>query len=425
MRKARPPINSLLVQFVTRLSLLAAFLFALTLVDNQRKNPPPSTLPTDNFDLQIVRLYQRTNGQWTDADQEELNRLLTAQNNIEMISRRLPFMPSPSVPVLWAVAQQQRATQDWQRLEQTLRTILSSDPAHTGANLWLGLLLLPDTDGVRHVQIASSTPHEQQPLAAAVLGIVSVEGYTPADVALRLVEAGEWAFAERFLTQQIEQNNLDAWAYAYRGYVRDQQNRNGLSDIQQAISLEPTLSIGFYMLGLHERSAGNLPASLNALQEAYLLEPDNPALAAEVAAGYQLAQDRESAEEWFGLAVSLAPDDVRFVRLQAAFYAENAYLLDGRGLDFIQKASEQYPEDVHLLASLGRAYLENERLADAEAALQRAFLLAPEDARTHYFLGNLAENRGNIIAALEHYSAVILTKNPYTEQALEALRRLS
>ncbi len=383
-----PPLRPLL----TRFGLVAAFLLVLLVL--QKKSPsPPSLAQTGHLDVQLVRLFQQTHGTWSDAHQDRLNRLLAARRDFDMISRRLPFIESPSIPVLWAVAQQQRDSLEWMPLEQTLKTILTHDPAHPEANLWLGLLLLPDSEGIHHLEASSRVPHEKQPLAAALLGVVSVEGYTSADVALRLVEGKEWAFAERFLTQQLEQNSLDAWAYAYRGFVRDQQGKNGLLDIQQALALEPTFALGFYMLGLHERQAGNLPASLNALQEAYLLEPDNPALAAEVAAGFQLAKDYESAENWFKLAVSFAPEDVRFVRLLAAFYAENAYLLDGRGMTFIQEAVETFPDDASLLASLGRAYLETGNLQDAETLLQQAVNLAPHDPRIQNFLEMLAERQ--------------------------------
>lgn len=386
MRKR--PVKPLL----TRFGLVAAFLLVLLVFQKKSPSPPP-LVQTENPEVQLVRLFQQTHGTWSDAQQDSLNRLLTDRSDFEMISRRLPFVESPSIPVLWAVAQQQRNSLEWLLLEQTLKTILTHNPAHPEANLWMGLLLLPDSEGRRYIEIGSQTPHEKQPLAAALLGIVSMEGYTPADVALRLVEGQEWAFAERFLTHELEENSLNAWAYAYRGFVRDQQGKNGLPDIQQAIALEPTFALGFYMLGLHERQAGNLPASLNALQEAYLLEPDNPALAAEVAAGFQLAKEYESAENWFKLAVSFAPDDVRFVRLLAAFYAENAYLLDGRGLIFIQEAVQTYPDDVSLLASLGRAYLETGNLQDAETLLQQAANLAPNDPRTHDFLAMLAERQ--------------------------------
>lgn len=411
----------ILLQLMARLLLIAAFLFLITR-QNPDESSPPEMLPTDHLDLQLVRLYQQTNGTWTPAAQEQLNTLLSARGDYEMVARRLPYSDSPSLPVLWVVAQQQHTEQNWQSLEQTLNAVLAIDPTHTEANLWQALLKLPN--GIHYLEVASSTAHEKQPLVASLLGVVSVEGYMPFDVAIRLIEVGEWPFAERFLTLQIEQDSLDAAAYAYRGFVRDQLGKDGLSDIQQAIALEPSLALGAYMLGLHERQQGNTVLSVNALQDAYLLDPNNPALAAEVATGFQLTGDFEQAEEWFGLAVSLAPEDVRFITLQAAFYADNNYRLEAQGFEFIQRAVEDYPENASLLTSLGKAYFEKGQFEEAESALQQALLVAPQDARTRYFLGTLAERRGDFAAAQEHYAIVVQTNNLYTESARIALARL-
>lgn len=419
-------IPALWLHLTTRLCLIAAFLLMLMgWAARKNENSPVLPIETSNTDLQLVQLYQQTNGLWTDEQQETLNQILTARHEYELVARRLPFSQSPSIPVLWVAAQQQRDEKNWQGLILTLNTILTVNPTHGEANLWLALLTLPQSQGMAYLQTASSTAHPRQSLAAALLGVVSVEGYQPFDVAIRLVEVGEWVFAERFLTEQIEQNSLDARAFAYRGFVRDNMGEDGLADIQQALALEPTQWLGFYMLGMHERLNGNTADSLTAFQDAYVFAPENPALAAEVATGFQLMGNFEQADEWYRLAVSLAPEDVRFASLQAAFYAENSYLLDGRGMEVILATAEKYPDDAHVQASLGHAYFQLGQLAEANSVLQTALLLAPNDPRTRYFLGNVAERQNERGLAIEHYRVVVQTENPYADLARTALGRLS
>jgi Tfp pilus assembly protein PilF len=289
----------------------------------------------------------------------------------------------------------------------------------------MGLLLLPDPTALSFLETATGLEGNDQANAASILSIAQIPGYQPRDMALHLVQMALWGFAERLFTLQIEQDNLDAFSFAYRGYVRDQQGKDGLSDIEMALALDPGLALGYYMLGLHERQAENLDASLNAFLEATLLDPDNPALAAELATAYRLNSALPLAEEWYIKAANLVPEDQRFIGLLAAFYADNGYKLDGVGMEFLQQAAEQYPENPDILTSLGAAQLVVEDVQGAEDSLQSAFLLAPRNPRVRYFMGQLMVAQRNRVEAISHFFFVTQTENPYTTAAQEAIEQLS
>lgn len=409
------------LQVILRLSVVITLLL---IISRYPETPSPEVeslpvQPTGNRQLQLLRLYDQTNGVWTEAQLEERKAILGIRPEpVVSISERERLNE-------WQAVETALLDQDDAALKERLARILEREPDHQQANFWMGLLLLPDTSALPYLQTAAGLEGDDQANAASILSIAQIPGYQPRDMALHLVQMGLWGFAERLFTMQIEQDNLDAFSFAYRGYVRDQQSKDGLSDIEMALALDPGLALGYYMLGLHERQADNLDDSLNAFLEATLLDPYNPALAAELATAYRLNSALPLAEEWYIKAASLAPEDQRFIGLLAAFYAENGYKLDGVGMEFLQQAAEEYPENPDLLTSLGAAQLVIEDIQGAEDSLQAAFLLAPRDPRVRYFMGQLMVAQRNRVEAISHFFFVTQTENPYTAAAQDAIEQLS
>ena len=297
----------------------AMILFLLLWNESESTKPvlPPSTsekpvvMPTNNLDLRLVRLYLRAEKGWTDDDRVELAQLFTSQGEFERVAR-LNVRSEPdngSLPALLIAAENQINAGDWEGAAHTLQSVLAINPEQPQANLWMGLFLIPDPEAQPFIEKATASEGIQQRTAAAVLGIIQIPDYSVRDVALRLVEFEEYAFAESLFTRQIEADNLDALSFAYRGFVRDQLGKDGLNDIQTAIALEPVFSLPYFMLGLHYRQHGDFDQSLQAFLDAHLLDPENPALTAEVASAYQLNDNLELAAEWYALTVSLASDD--------------------------------------------------------------------------------------------------------------------
>jgi len=406
--------------------LLAAVFFALLLRSQSlmphKPAPKPVILPTTNLDLQLARLYLQAEDGWTPAERQALADLWTLRGESDRAARLTADAPSASV--LLQNAQTQAAAGDWLALAETYAGILQSDPQNQTANFGMALLQVPQGDPLPYMQRAAALAGEHQASAAALLGILQVEGYTPRDVALPLVERGEFAHAERLLSLHIEQNNLDALAYAYRGFARDQLGRDGLPDIEQALALEPTAPIPFFMLGMHYRQAESFDLSLQAFLDAHLLAPQNPALAAEVAAAYQLNDDLQLAETWYQLAVELAPTDSRFAGLLAAFYAETAFNLEPNGVPFVRQAAADYPDQATLLASWGRVLYHSGDFEGAAAALEAALGVAPQDFRARFFRAELLERQGQRETALEDYFYLARSENSYQEAAQRGVLRL-
>jgi tetratricopeptide (TPR) repeat protein len=123
-----------------------------------------------------------------------------------------------------------------------------------------------------------------------------------------------------------------ALALAYAGLARDRQGKDGGAQIARAVSLDRQNAQVRYLEGLHWRQVGNYQASLSALVQATALDPENPALYAELASAYRLLGDLDAAERWYMQAVSVSNGDPRWQTVLDAFRAERGALLEQLGL---------------------------------------------------------------------------------------------
>lgn len=311
------------------------------------------------------------------------------------------------------LAEQQMARRDWDAATVTLTRLVASSPRDSEAAYWLGALLATEdvTQAVSYLSRAAADPQWANSANAIIdaLALYSQQTLSSAHTSLgvTLIGLGEWAFAERALSQALAVNAINPPALAYRGFVRDQQGRDGLADIQSAQAMAPNDPLIYYLLGLHWRTAGDNNAGHDAFVHAYLLDEQNPALAVEVAISKQYLSDFEGAEKWYLTAIELEPQSLEWQRALAAFYADTGYRLESDGLDFIVQASATFKADADIAASLGWAYYQ---LGDAELAyeaLNNAMSLNNALARVRYYFGVVLEQRGDTGGAADSYWYIV------------------
>lgn len=143
-------------------------------------------------------------------------------------------------------------------------------------------------------------------------------------VGIALAKSNLWAYAELAFSQ-----SGDALASAYAGLARDMQGKDGSAWIAAAVAAAPNDPQVRFLQGLHLRINHDDQGSLAALVQAVALDPENPALYAELGKGYQLLGDLTSAERWLKFAVSL---DANFQPLLDSFYADEQSILISLGL---------------------------------------------------------------------------------------------
>jgi Flp pilus assembly protein TadD len=271
---------------------------------------------------------------------------------------------------------------------------------------------------------AALLAHPDQALAASLWSLMGVEGHQARDLGLALLEAQNWAWAEYFFSQQLAQTPDDSLSYAYRGIARDQAGGEGRADIENAIALAPQSPLPYYALGLSYRLEGRYDFSQQAFLDAHLLDPQNPALVAELAASFAWLDQYEQADFWYTEATTLAPGDERFIALRAAFYADQAYELAG-GDDFVQASLANDPQNPSLLASWGRLRFHRGDLAGSREALELALAAQPEDWRAQFYYAEPLERLRLPNEARPYYFRVAQSKSHYAEGARIALQRLA
>ncbi|HVU11579.1 MAG TPA: hypothetical protein VHD90_09885 [Phototrophicaceae bacterium] len=233
----------------------------------------------------------------------------------------------PDASVLRDLAQADIDLGRWADAADTLRQLLTLLPPNSTDLPWaqyqLGLITLTTdpTGAVRLLQAAEPTyTTSVTSLLPAVAGVTD-----PTRIGVALANAQLWSYAELAFAQAAG----DPVALAYGGWVRDMQGKDGTRWIQTAVALAPQNAQVIFLEGLHLRARYDYANSLRAIIQAVALQPDNPALYAELGKAYQLTGDLESAEHWLQYAVSL---DSHFQPMLDAFYNDERTTLESLGL---------------------------------------------------------------------------------------------
>ena len=395
------------------------------------------SLNAEQYDAAQVYLYALAEQDgWNSARREQLRFILEQLGEADQAAALLhhAFEENPTSPrVLLNLAHYQLEQLDWENARLTLETLLARQPDHTQAAYLLGLLLAPIDSSLARYYLQQVTGDGEFAAGAqvvlAALDVYGVYSLTNAHtyLGITLVGLGQWPFAERTFELALKANSVNPTALAYLGFSRDQQGRDGLADIEAALAMSPNDPTLYYLLGLHWRLAADHAAAYDAFVQAYWLDPTNPALAAEVGTSLQNLRDLDAAEDWFSKAVALAPDDIQWQRLLAAFYADTGYALDTGGLEFIQQAHQLAPDDLHIWTSLGWAYYQQDDVNRAFEELNAVIGKNPADPRSRYYFAVVLERRGDRDGAADSYWYVLQQLGPdssFGVLAARALRRL-
>ncbi len=394
-------------------------------------------LAAGQYDAARVYLYALADVDgWTPARRAHLRTVFDRSGETDratalLIAELDVSLSGPTDPAaLRELAQHAIEQLDWGQAEALLAALVAMIPDDAWAFYQLGLIVSPQNPdyAADYLTRAALNP-EYAVRAESVRAVLSEYKTSPTATAhtklgVTLTGLGEWPFAERVLQMALDMNAVNPTALVYRGFVRDQQGRDGLPDIEAARAMSPNDPVVYYMLGMHWRLAGESHAAFEAFERAYWLDPENPALAAEVGISWQELSEFTLAEEWLRRAVELAPDDVRWQTMLATFYADTGFHLDLIGLPYIQDVAARVPGEVSVRASLGWAYAQTGDLTRAYDELSAAIGLDPANSRARYYFGAILEQRGDIEGAVDSYWFVVDKSGVESGFGLLAVRAL-
>lgn len=165
-----------------------------------------------------------------------------------------------------------------------------------------------------------------------------------------------------------------------------------------------------------------LRRQLGDIDGALALARDLPSIAPDYEQGYILAGrllhengSTPEALEKLAVAVEKFPDNVRIRQQYARILLEDGQL---------EKAREQFtallkahPEDPNLAFSIALINVEMEDFESAAVLFEQMIKMGHRVDESHYYLGTIAEKRGDIAAAMTHYGAVSVQAESLAAQA--------
>jgi tetratricopeptide (TPR) repeat protein len=225
------------------------------------------------------------------------------------------------------------------------------------------------------------------------------DAYTFGRVGFALIQLKEWPLAEVALTQAVNRDGQYADAFAYLGLAQDMQQKDGLPNYRQALTLAADSPLAQFLMGLHWRRLGDSNTALPYLKTAQALDPQNPAVAAEIGGAYAALGDLTSAEIWFTEAVRKDEQNPDFWLLLARFYVDNEYHMAELGLPAARMALGLNPNSALAADALGYALVLTGDLVNAEKMLLRALELDHDLAGAYYHLGLLYQMQQRLAEA--------------------------
>lgn len=308
------------------------------------------------------------------------------------------------------IAEIQRQRGEIEAERAALENQLLLGPADAAAQYRLGLLLsLLDIDrSLTHFQAAAQLDAEYASVYETLHSTLTLAELDPTETG-RLVTLGrglglanEWDLAKRAfeLAVAAEAGNAEAWAWL--GEARQHLGGYGLSDLDQALALDPNSVVVRGLRGLYWARSGNPRQALGEYQAAAALEPDNPAWQVSLGDTYARLGDLELAIATLQRATELAPNNAGYWQVLAAFCLETGVHIEDVGLPAAQKAVDLAPEDPRSLDILGWAQLSLGKYYTAEQILLAALALAPDYPSAHLHLALVYLQTGDRTAARAH-----------------------
>jgi tetratricopeptide (TPR) repeat protein len=294
----------------------------------------------------------------------------------------------------------------------TLEEFVRRNPNSSDAHLQLGLLLATQSpeDALVHLQLTQEFASGGHALAQSLFQAIE-EARAPEGPALQLAAVGqvlieyeEWHLAELAFRNAITLEPGYAEARAYLGFAMDKQGKDGLEELQAAVSGAPDTALPHALLGMHWLELGQAQDAIQELQTAMSLDPENPAYAAQLGAAHTLVGDMIAAEDAYRFATDLDPQAAEFWLLLALFSLDNGIEVQELGLPAARNAVVLQPDDPAALDALAHAHLILTNLPLAERLLWRSLSLDDMRAATQFHLGLLRLMQGDkarAAAALE------------------------
>jgi tetratricopeptide (TPR) repeat protein len=337
----------------------------------------------------------------------------------------------PDAARLRDIARAQLTLERWSAARETLRRLVMRDSDDAWANMQLGMLELlwePHRAGEHFGAAAVDSAYRERSMALVTL-LSAVATEAPESRTLRLglllAEHREWALAEAVLTEAVQLAPPFPEALAALGFARVMRGRDGSRELLAAVALAPRDVRVRYFQGVAARVLGDYAGAADALAQAIALEPENPALYAELGQTYRAARDLQQAERWLQRAIDVSNDDTRYRELLATFYADEAENLTMDGVSALQDLMDSVPPSADTQAGYGWVLYLMGDSALGRDMVARALVVDPANPRARYYQARILLDDGQTVEAVSILRDLANTPSQFAELAAITLQGLN
>jgi len=277
----------------------------------------------------------------------------------------------------------------------------------------LGLMGVGERDDAIYHLFAAHTELAGQVLTVLQSpGVADDPAYAAALIGRTLWAAEEWALAAHHFERALSIGGSDVELYAYLGYAWGRMGCPGCTEkaqvyLERAVQEAPDSAVAHTLLGLYYDRQGRNADARAAYEQAYDLDPTNPALCVEIGQTWAVEGRYVAAEIWLREAVALRPDDLQLWETLARFYLENNLSITDRGIEAVERLLELSPDTAVAHDLRAWAALEMGDYVTAQAHLNRALLLDPMQPSIHYHLGWFWQMQGQTSKAEEAFRRAV------------------
>lgn len=313
-------------------------------------------------------------------------------------------VPQPDAALLTELARAQLLLNRWDDARITLTALVVLQADHAWANLQLGMIAAPYDPAAALVAVTIAA---QEPIYADLATSLQTTIATYADdpllpmrVGATLADAGEWAYAELAFSRAAREFEPFPEALVYQGLARAMQGKAEGGLVTRAVALAPTDARVRYLQGVYLRATDDPNGAIDALAQAITLDPQNPALYAELGGAYRDLRDLEQAERWLQMALALSGSAPRYRELLALFYADEAENLTTSGVAALETELGILAGSADLQAGYGWALVVAGETERGSALIAAALAAEPDNPRALYYQAQLYLSNGQAAEAL-------------------------
>jgi tetratricopeptide (TPR) repeat protein len=322
----------------------------------------------------------------------------------ELADHQCPFF----IQDLHPLVDELMAEEDLEEAEHILRILSQYQPQDADVHLLLGMIIATHApeEALTSLRLADDLSHNENIQAQKLYRIIEDArafdhaAYTLASVGRYYAGIENWSFAARAFESAISIQPDFAEAYAYLGLSRDNLDKNGIIELLEAVELAPDLALPHITLGIHWLEKSKNDMAMNEFELALALDPNNPAILAQIGAVYEARGEIPNALQSYRDAAEVNPQDPNFWLLLAQISLKYEFDVSEIALPAARNALALNPLDASAMDALGYSYYLLGDMNFAEKYLHRAVELDPELANAQYHLGLLKFHQNEPEAAV-------------------------